>query len=97
MRVLATLVILATAALQPVYGDVKPGSLFTDHMVLQQGMDIPIWGWAEVGEKITVTFAGQKKTTHPYTDGTWFLTLDPIKATTRFATPSTWPTWWHEL
>ena len=43
MRVLATLAFLAAAALQPVYGDVKPGSLFTDHMVLQQGMDIPIW------------------------------------------------------
>jgi sialate O-acetylesterase len=24
-------------------------------MVLQRGMRIPVWGWAEPGEKVTVT------------------------------------------
>ncbi|MGI8964595.1 MAG: hypothetical protein ACR2H1_00735, partial [Limisphaerales bacterium] len=34
----------------------KLPALFSDNMVLQQGMNVPIWGWANDGEKITVTF-----------------------------------------
>ena len=30
-----------------------------NHMVLQCDLPIPIWGWGEKGEKITVSFAGQ--------------------------------------
>jgi sialate O-acetylesterase len=37
--------------------DVKPSALFSDHMVLQSGMPVPIWGTADPGEKITVQFA----------------------------------------
>ena len=34
-------------------------SVFGDQMVLQQGRPVSIWGWAEAGEKVTVSFAGQ--------------------------------------
>ena len=40
--------------------DVKLPGLFSDHMVLQQGMRVPIWGWADDGEKVTVTFREKK-------------------------------------
>ncbi|HXJ71812.1 MAG TPA: sialate O-acetylesterase, partial [Candidatus Dormibacteraeota bacterium] len=43
--------------------DVSLHSLFSDHMVLQRGVRTPIWGWADEGEKVTVEFRGQKKTT----------------------------------
>ena len=39
--------------------DVKLPALFTDHMVLQQGKLIPVWGWADEGEKVTVEFRGR--------------------------------------
>lgn len=38
--------------------DVRMSSLFGDHMVLQQESKIPVWGWAEPGESVTVTLSG---------------------------------------
>ena len=34
--------------------------VFSDHMVLQREMPVPVWGWGEPGEKVTVTFAGHE-------------------------------------
>lgn len=41
-------------------------ALFSDHMVLQQGVPVPVWGWADDGEEVTVKFRGQtvKAKTH---------------------------------
>ena len=55
-------------------------SIFCDHMVLQQGIRIPVWGSAEPGDKVTVQFAGQTKTTKAGPDGLWRLTLAPLPA-----------------
>src|SRR5205809_2244344 len=38
--------------------DVKLAGLFSDNMVLQRRMRAPVWGWADEGEKVTVTFRG---------------------------------------
>jgi sialate O-acetylesterase len=35
--------------------DVRLPALFSDHMVLQCDTGVPVWGWAEPGEQITVT------------------------------------------
>jgi len=68
--------------------------MFGDHMVLQAGMPVPVWGWAEPGEAITVRFAGQEKRAtageaepapatrpaFPITGlGRWQVELDPLK------------------
>ena len=37
------------------FADVKPHPIFTDNMVLQRDAELPVWGKAEVGEKVTVT------------------------------------------
>jgi sialate O-acetylesterase len=37
--------------------------VFGDHMVLQAGVPVPVWGWARPGETVTVRFAGQEKVT----------------------------------
>lgn len=39
--------------------DVKTARIFNSNMVLQQGQENPIWGWADKGEKITISFAGK--------------------------------------
>jgi sialate O-acetylesterase len=41
--------------------DVKPHTLFSHGMVLQQGMKVPVWGTADDGEKITLTIEGRVK------------------------------------
>jgi sialate O-acetylesterase len=40
-------------------------------MVLQRDMQVPIWGWGDAGEKISVHFAGQKKETTVGKNGEW--------------------------
>ncbi|WP_372937927.1 sialate O-acetylesterase, partial [Seonamhaeicola sp.] len=59
----------------------QPSTLFSNNMVLQQGMDVPVWGTAAPNEKITVSFANQIKTTTANNEGKWMLKLSPLKAT----------------
>lgn len=61
----------------------KLGAPFADHAVLQHGMPVPVWGWGEPGETVTVEFAGQKKTATADEKGEWMLRLDPLKATAK--------------
>jgi sialate O-acetylesterase len=60
--------------------DVKPAPLFSDHVVLQSGMPVPIWGTASAGEKVTVTLNGQKQSATPGADGKWMVRLTDLKA-----------------
>ncbi len=59
--------------------DVRLPSLFSDHMVLQRGKPIPVWGWADNGEEVTVEFLG-KKTKTVAKDGKWLVRLPSQKA-----------------
>lgn len=54
-------------------------SPFTDHAVLQQGIDIPVWGTAADGEQVTVTIAEQKVSTTAMA-GRWSVRLKPMTA-----------------
>ena len=50
--------------------------VFGDHMVLQTGAPVPIWGRAAPGAVVTVTFAGQRKqATAAPGDGAWRVIL----------------------
>ena len=60
--------------------DVKLASPFTDHMVLQQGMRVPVWGTANPEELVTVEFAGQSITATADKDGKWMIRLSELKA-----------------
>lgn len=54
-------------------------SPFTDHAVLQQGVDIPVWGTAADGEQVTISIADQKASTTAKA-GVWSVRLKPIAA-----------------
>jgi hypothetical protein len=60
-------------------GDVRLPSVFSDHAVFQQGVALPVWGWAEPGEEVTVSVAGQTKTTKAGFDGAWRVKLEALK------------------
>ncbi len=66
--------------------EVKLAAVFSDHMVLQRDKPVPVWGWAESGAKVTVSFADQTKSATADDTGRWMLKLDPLKAN---AMPST--------
>lgn len=60
--------------------EVKLPPFFSSHMVLQRDKPVPVWGTATAGEKVTVKFRGQEKTTTAGADGKWMVKLDPLKA-----------------
>ena len=76
---LSTLSVLLLITLTALQAAVKPNTLFTDNAVLQQGIPVPVWGTANDGEKVTVTFAGQKVETVAK-DGKWKVALSALKA-----------------
>ena len=60
-----------------VSANVRLPTIFGNNMVLQRNKPIPIWGWADAGEKITVHFKQQNKTvTAGDKDGKWMIRLD---------------------
>ncbi|MCX7010643.1 MAG: sialate O-acetylesterase [Kiritimatiellaeota bacterium] len=68
--------------------ELKLVAVFSDHMVLQRDVPVPVWGTATPGERVTVEFApstgsgqgGQKKTATADANGKWLVKLDPLKA-----------------
>lgn len=58
--------------------NVKLPALFTDHMVLQQGQQDRVWGWADPGESVKVTIAQQSHETKADDKGRWQVTLAPL-------------------
>src|SRR6266568_2422255 len=72
---LASILLMALAS----RADVRLPALFSDKMVLQQGMRVPLWGWAEDGEQVTITFRGRQVKTKA-NHGKWMVKLNGLKA-----------------
>jgi sialate O-acetylesterase len=60
--------------------DVSLAPVFSDHAVLQRDKPLPIWGHAEPGERVTVSFADQTVGTTAAADGRWIVYLAPLTA-----------------
>ena len=76
--ILATLLAVCPAA----FADVRMPQIFSDGMVLQREMPVPVWGWADVDAKVSVSFAGQTKSATADSSGNWKIVLDPLMANT---------------
>lgn len=63
-----------------VMGELTVASPFTDNAVLQRDSQVPVWGTANPGDKVTVEFAGQKKISVVNQDGRWKAMLDSMPA-----------------
>ena len=71
---------IALVLVAPLHAAVTLPRVFGDYMVLQRAKPVPVWGKAAPGEKVTVAFAGQEKSTTAVENGLWQLTLDPLTA-----------------
>jgi sialate O-acetylesterase len=75
---LAFLAVLATITLAtPVRAALELPAVFGDHMVLQRGLAVPVWGWADPGAMVTVRFAAKQRTPSADASGFWMTRLDP--------------------
>jgi sialate O-acetylesterase len=64
----------------PSLAEVKLPNIIGSNMVLQAEAPLPIWGWANPGEKVTVSIAGQDKAATAGADGRWKVVLDKLRA-----------------
>ena len=55
-------------------------SLLADHMVVQRGLPVLVWGKASEHENISVTFRSETQTTAADDLGRWSLYLSPAEA-----------------
>ncbi|MFC5412680.1 sialate O-acetylesterase [Larkinella bovis] len=62
------------------WAEVRLPKVFSSHMVLQRRKPVPVWGWADPGEKVTVHFNNQTKTVKADKSGKWTVRLDPTEA-----------------
>ena len=60
--------------------EVRLPSIIGDNMVLQRGVKVRIWGKANAGERITVTFDRKSVNTVADAQGRWQVWLGPLKA-----------------
>ena len=74
----AMMVIASMVLPQSAQAGLRLGSLFTDHIVLQCGMPVPVWGTADPGAEVKVAFADQQKSVTVTEDGKWMVTLNSI-------------------
>lgn len=59
--------------------DVTLPSLFSSNMILQRGMSVPIWGWADPGEEIAVSLGPHHIATSADASGHWRVSFPPLE------------------
>lgn len=64
----------------PAKAAVKLNPLFTEHMVIQRGINTPVWGTADPGEKISVTLGKNKVDGVAGPDGKWLVKIPELFA-----------------
>ncbi len=65
------------------HAELRLATIFQDRMVLQREKPLPIWGWAEPKQSVTVNFAGQKKSAQADENGRWQVDLDALEASSK--------------
>lgn len=70
-----TILALAAATLS---AEVSVSKIFSSNMVLQRDRPVPVWGKADAGEKVTVSFAGQTLSAEADAKGDWQVELKPL-------------------
>lgn len=63
-----------------VWADVTLPALLTDHMVVQRGLPVHVWGKAAPGEAVAVTFYGETRSGAADATGNWSVFLPPEEA-----------------
>ena len=78
------LFVVCAAITCSLFAEIRMPAVFNDGIVLQREAPVPVWGWADDGAAVTVSYAGQTKTA-TCKDGRWMVKLDPLQAS---ATPA---------
>ena len=69
MRPVLPIVVTLFGSLLAAQGELELPSLFSDHMVIQRDVKVPVWGWAAPGTEITVSLGGKSSKTRTGAEG----------------------------
>ena len=61
------------------FGEVRLPRLISDGMVLQRNASVKIWGWASIGEEVSVNFCNKNYRTITNKEGKWLISLQTSK------------------
>ena len=75
------LILAASFIVMPtiIFAEVEVADVFSDNMVLQRDLPVAVWGGADPGEKVTVSFDGQEHEATADDQGKWMVKLNPLK------------------
>jgi sialate O-acetylesterase len=79
-RTLVCLLSLLGICAPSLWADPVLPHLFSEHMVLQRETAVPIWGWGDPDEKISVSLAGKTLEAVTADDGRWKVSFPPMRA-----------------
>lgn len=80
-RTITIVLVLAALSVGLARADVRLPAVIDSHMVLQRDLPLPIWGWADPGEAISVRLDNNPTVaTRADERGNWKVTLPPVKA-----------------
>jgi sialate O-acetylesterase len=79
LRIVVALTVLGALS-AAVRADVTVPALLADHMVVQRGLPVHVWGMATPQEAVSVTFRGETKSCTADDDGRWSVYLSPGEA-----------------
>jgi sialate O-acetylesterase len=79
-RVLPVL-LASTVLAQAAMAEIRLPGIFSDHMVLQAGQEVKVWGTAAPNDELTVKISGVQATTKADAKGRFSAKLPPLKAT----------------
>jgi sialate O-acetylesterase len=79
MRLMLVLA-LAPACFEARAAELKLSGVFTDGMVLQRDREVPVWGWADPNEQISVKLLDKSASATADAQGRWRVTLGPFTA-----------------
>lgn len=77
---LYSMVTMAFISASPASKAVTVPEIFSNGTVLQRDVPVPVWGWAQSGEEVTVDFAGQILKAKADPEGRWTANLAPMPA-----------------
>jgi sialate O-acetylesterase len=70
--------LIAVATIACLRAEVKLPALISDHMLIQQGVPVHVWGKAAPDEPVTVTFRSSKAVTKADGGGRWQVYFEPV-------------------
>jgi sialate O-acetylesterase len=68
--------LMAASICCALFANVRLPAFFGNNMILQRNKAIPVWGWADANETVTVRLHHQTKTTRADQSGKWMIKLD---------------------